>query len=112
VKRIVNKREKIEEEIQKTLDQFDHAERLPGDPYFHARVMARLEERGRPRALFPALLRPALLMILVAVNVITAVWYLGGAARQTQAGNRRQLIEVLAEELGAGNDQGSSLFNE
>jgi hypothetical protein len=112
VKRIVNTKEQIEEEIRKTLDQFDHAERLPGDPYFHARVMARLEEKGRPRAFFPAILRPALLTILVAANVITAVWYFGGGARQTQAGNRRQLIEILAEELGAGNDQGSSLLNE
>ncbi len=43
----MNKKEKIEQKIRKTLDQFDHAEQLPPNPYFYTRVQARLEETRR-----------------------------------------------------------------
>ncbi len=108
----MDRRQRIEEEIGQTLDQMDRADRLPPDPHFYARVMARLEERSGRRGLAPAILRPALLTMLVVVNLITAVWYFGGDRQHDQAGARRQLVEILGGDLKGSTDQGGLFLNE
>ena len=68
----MNKKEKIERDIQKTLDQFENVEQLPPNPYFFTRVQARLEETQKQQSVFSTILRPALLTALVAINLSTA----------------------------------------
>ncbi len=68
----MNKKDTIEQEIQKTLDQIENTENLPPNPYFYTRVQARLEERRKKQNVFSAILRPALLTALVAINLSTA----------------------------------------
>jgi len=108
----MNKKEKIEQKIRKTLDQFDHAEQLPPNPYFYSRVQARLEEQRRQRSAFSAILRPALLIALVTINLGTAFWYLGGSEQNYQSDTRQELIEILAGDLKLDNKQSNLLIIE
>jgi hypothetical protein len=105
----MSKKEKIEQEIQKTLDQFENTEQLPPNPYFYSRVQARLKETGKQQHIFSAILRPALLTTLVAVNLGTAYWYLTGNEQQSQINTREQLVEILEDDLTATNEQ-NNLF--
>ena len=105
----MNKKEKIEEQISKTLDQFEHAEQLPPNPYFYTRVQARLEETRRQKRVLSAILRPALLTALVTINLSTAVWYLGGSDHVNQSETRKELIEILAGDLKLDDNQSSLL---
>ncbi len=108
----MNKKDKIEQEIRKTLDQFDHAEKLPPNPYFYTRVKARIEEKNRKQGIFSTILKPALLTVLIALNLFTAAWYLGGSDQKEQTGSREQLIEILAGDLELENDQSNLFFTE
>ena len=105
----MNKKEKIEQEIQKTLDLFDSAEKLPRNPYFYTRLQARLDERRRKRSIYSAILKPALLTVLVVVNLGTAFWYMSGGEQQYQTDSREELIDILAGDLNLDNQE-SDLF--
>jgi len=106
----MNKKEKIEQEISKTLEQFDQAEKLPPNPYFYTRVQARLEEKKRQQNVFFAILKPALIIALVAVNMSTAIWYLGGTEQKDQTNSRQELVEILAGDLELDDDQNSNFI--
>ncbi len=106
----MSRKEKIEQEIKKTLEQFDSAERLPPNPYFYTRVQARMEESRRQHRIISAVLKPALFTILVAINLSTAVWYLGGSDQISQADTRAELTEVLAGDLKLDSNQ-NNLFD-
>ena len=108
----MNKKEKIEHEINKTLEQFDTAEKLPPNPYFYTRVQARLEEKQKQQNIIFAILKPALIIALVAVNMSTAIWYLGGSKQQEQTSSRQELVEILASDLKLDSDQNSSFIFE
>ncbi len=102
----MNKKEKIEQEIRKTLDQFDRAEHLPANPFFYTRVQARLDEQRRKRSIYSTILKPALLTSLVVINLGTAVWYFGGSG---QSDSQQELIEILAGDLNLDENQ-TNLF--
>ena len=103
------KKEHIEGEIQKTLDQFDAAEQLPPDPFFFTRLQARLEQQNQQRGILLVFLRPALLTALVALNLSTAVWYFSRSDQQDQASSQQQFIQILARDLALETDR-SALF--
>ncbi len=108
----MNKKEKIEQEIDKTLAQFDNAERLPSNPYFYTRVQARLEEKQRPRRSFSAILKPVLFSTLVAINLTTAVWYLSVTSQVNQSETRQELLDILSHDLNLDNTQSNFLIIE
>lgn len=103
----MKKNEKIEQEIRKTLDQFDHAEQLPPNPYFYTRVQARLEEKHRQQSVLPVFLRVAFLTVLFAINFVTGVWYLGGIDQTYQTDTRQELAGILAADLKLDTEEGS-----
>lgn len=96
----MNRKQKIEQEIEKTLEQFEQAERLPGNPYFYTRVQARLDESepAKRKTLIPAVLKPVFLGLLVSLNVLTAVYFLSG--NSTQTADRSDLLSEFAREYG------------
>lgn len=96
----MKREERVEQEVEKTLQQFDRAERIRPDPFFYTRVQARLKDsnRARGRILVFGVLKPALLVLLVACNVATAAVLLksGGA----DAIDRSAVVSAVGEELG------------
>jgi len=105
----LNKKEKIEQQINKTLDQFENAEQLTPNPYFFTRVQAHIEERQHKNNRFAAILRPALLTTLVAINLSTAFWYMSGDDQIAQADTHQELIELLGSDLELENNQSNIL---
>ena len=108
----MEKNKKIEQEIRRTLDQFDHPEQLLPNSYFYTRVQARLDERRRQRNVFQAILRPAFITALVVINLSTAVWYLIGGDQQDTTESREQLIYILADDLELDTDRSNLLFSQ
>ena len=105
----MNKKAHIENEIQKTLDQFDQAEKLPHDPWFYTRLQAQLDSRRQQRKVLAAVLKPAMLTLLVLANIGTAAWYLNSGESATTS-SRQELVELLANDFNVNSDQ-SSVFN-
>ena len=96
----MDRKKKIEQEIAKTLEEFDKVERLPEDPYFYTRMQARLNSREKKNALFPRVLRPAIVTLLLLLNIGTAYFYLNtGTSGQTTT-QHQELGQTIAEELG------------
>ncbi|KAA3612658.1 MAG: hypothetical protein DWQ05_18590 [Calditrichaeota bacterium] len=106
---IMNKKEKIEQQIRETLDQFEHADQLPPNPFFYTRVKARLDERHQQSHVFFAILKPALLAVLVAMNLSTAFWYVSVDNQVTQVDSHQELIELLGSDLKLDNNQSNIL---
>ena len=105
----MDQKDRIENEIQKTLNQFDQQNPLPRDPFFYTRLQAQLDSRRQQRRLFSAALKPALLALLVVANVGTATWYLTGS-EASQTDSRQELIEYLSDDFNVVNSQ-SDLFD-
>jgi hypothetical protein len=105
----MNKNEKIEEQISKTLDLFDNAEQLPAAPCFFTRVQAHIDSRQRKTPLFVVLMRPALLTVLLALNLSTAFWYISGGDLFGKIDSRQNLIELLAKDLKLDSSQSNIL---
>ena len=100
----MNKKSKIEMEIRKTLEQFDQSETLPRDPYFYTRLQAQLDSRRQQRRVFSAILKPAMLTLLVVVNLGTAAWYMNGTG-SSEITSRQELVEILADEFNVDSQQ-------
>lgn len=109
----MTKEEKIEQEIRKTLDQFERAEKLPANPWFFTRVQTRLKNRQNKKPGLAGLLKPALLALLFILNTATGIWYLTGAgtAVSAQSNDRQQLVEVLANDLNMQQNENVLPFN-
>ncbi len=105
----MNRKQKIEQEIEKTLEQFERAERMPGNPYFYTRVQARMDEadEAKRRTLIPAALKPVFLGALLSLNILTAVYFLSGNSAQTA--DRSDLLSEFAQEYGL-EESDSDLF--
>lgn len=72
-----SRQEKIEHEVEQTLAAFNQAQRLSASPWFATRVQNRLQAipEARPGMGLFAIrgLRPALLALIVMLNLVTAV---------------------------------------
>lgn len=97
----MNKKEKIEQEIQKTLDLLDQPQNLAPNPFFYTRVRQRLDEKSQshPKISLAAVLKPALMTVLLAMNLGTAIWYLGGTPATTSSQPRQELVQLLANDF-------------
>lgn len=101
----MKKQEKIEQEIQRTLSLLDQPQKMPANPWFYVRVKQRLDAPTRSFSLRWAILRPAFLIILLAANLGTAIWYFN----ETSTDTRQELIEVLGDELRLNSDSNNLL---
>lgn len=100
--RAMNRPERIEREVEKTLGLSVRPTPFTVRPDFQARLQARLREDRAARRPFwaflarPRLLVPAALALLLTVNVITAVFVFRRSAPGTDTRSRG--LAVLAEE--------------
>lgn len=98
----MNKEDRIEQEIAKTLACLDNIENIEAGPYLYSRLRARLETPVEPREqwyrqlLSKQMLRPAFLIVLVVVNLITAVLVLQN--NRGRIDHRRVHLSAVAEE--------------
>lgn len=98
----MKKREKIQEEVEKTLRCLDEIEQIESSPYFHARLQARIRGMEEEKAPFITRLfgvrglRPALLGLVVILNLVsTALIWQRTRGRST---DRSQYLSALVEE--------------
>lgn len=110
--RQMDKKEKIEEEIRKTLAVFDQKESLPPNPYFYTRVQQRIKEHSANNSTVWGFLKPALLTILLLFNVGTFVWYFNSNEDYTSTENQNELIEILSSDLNLNTNQNNILLAE
>lgn len=108
----MKKQEKIEQEIKKTLSQFEKAEVLQPNPYLFTRVQQRLDEQNKRRNNFSRALKPAFFSVLLAVNMLTAVWYLNVEDLNNSNNSELKLIEILSGDFNLENDQSDYLLGE
>ena len=108
----MNKQEKIEQEINKTLTQFEKAEVLEPNPYLFTRIQQRLDEQNRRKNYFSRALKPAFFSALLAVNMITAIWYLNVEDLNNSNNSDLNLVEVLSGDFNLENDQSNFLLGE
>lgn len=95
----MDRKKKIEEEIARTLAEFDRAERLPEDPYFYTRLQARLNRREVKNTLFTRILRPAIVTALLLLNIGTAYFYLNTGTSGKTTNQRQELARLMVEDL-------------
>lgn len=108
----MNKQEKIEEEIRKTLEAFDQKESLPPNPYFYTRVQQRIKERSGSKSTIWGFLKPALLTCLLLINVSTFIWYFSSSEDYYATDTRQELIEILSSDLNLNTNQNNIFLTE
>lgn len=99
----MTRKEKIEQEVQKTLQSFDQVERLKSNPIFYARLKTRIDDlhwkkqkiRGWEFAC--RVLKPALLLLIIALNIFSATLFF--KYQNQNYTNREQLLDFWGQEL-------------
>lgn len=98
-----SEKDRIEEEVLRTLESLDTIKDIDAGPYFYTRLQARLEssekvpESWLTRHLLGSRLAPALLATVVVINVFTAVMVLQDGS-DGQAELRDEYVEAVADE--------------
>jgi len=109
------KNERIEIEVEKTLACLDEVERIEAGPHFLTRLLTRIRdlERGPKALALPVfiyrLLRPALLGLMIAINVILAVLMFDSG--RSQAETRKDSISAMASYYGLQESDVDSLIS-
>ncbi|MDX1699102.1 MAG: hypothetical protein R3250_00725 [Melioribacteraceae bacterium] len=106
------RKEKIQNEIDKTLGLLDQKESLPPNPYFYTRIMQRLDEKKRKEFSFSNILKPALFTLLLVLNLTTIVWYTSPEELTDQTESEIALVDVLKSDLNLDNDLSENLIFE
>ncbi len=92
----MKKKEKIEQEIEKTLSCFEKSERLEGDAWFYNRVKAEIDNPGHKRfglqTIWP-ILKPALLVLIAAINIFTISSYFASPETVQEVSREQMVIE-------------------
>lgn len=104
----MDRKERIQLEIDKTLKAFDLEEKLPHNPHFFAQLQARMEEKPKERLGF-ATLRPVLLAFLLVLNVIMAISYFS-TSDLVQSTTGQDPYELFATDFNMNQSQ-TDLFN-
>ena len=98
----MNKKKKIKQEVEKTLQCFDNAEKLEENPFFYTRVKARIdsqekETKRNARQIAWVVLKQAFLILIVALNIYTITAFF--TSKQSQVSNQDQLLNAFAQEF-------------
>jgi len=107
-----SKKVKIEEEIKKTLEQFDNAEKLTPDPYFYSKIQTSLKSEKENKKSFNTILKPALLIFLILFNLTILFLYSGNNELNETVNQQDQLEEILSGDLNINQTQQSILFEQ
>ncbi len=108
----MNTNENIEARIDRVLETFDQPELLPPDPWMKERIMARIAMRERSVAPGAAHVKPALLAVLVVVNMLIVFLHFQGASNAQASRQHHELIQVLSHELDLDPGPGSTTIDE
>ncbi len=95
--------DQIREEVEKTLQAFDHDLPLEPNPFLFTRIQAERAAHapGRAKAaIWHVRLRHVVIVGIVVINLITVIHY---ADWNTEVRNRRALISELETEFSIGN---------
>jgi hypothetical protein len=106
----MNKKEKIQSEIDKTLSLFDAKEYLTPNPYFYTRVNQRLNEKQKKEFSFSAIIKPAFFTALIAINLTTALWYMSSDNLTYQTDEKTALTDILKTDFNLETNQTESLI--
>jgi hypothetical protein len=106
----MNKQNKIEVEIEKTLDLFDKKELLPPNPYFYTRVKQRLNEKKKMEFSIYSVLKPAFFTALLALNLTTALWYTSSDNLIINTESDIELVDILKSDFNLESDQTENLL--
>ena len=108
----MDRKEKIELEIDKVLNRFEYKKTLPPDPYFYTRVKQQINEQQAQRSSLPAFLKPAILFTVFAINIGSFIWYFNQSEAQSSIDSKQQLLEIISGDLNVGRDQSNSFLTE
>ena len=108
----MNKQEKIQNEIDKTVEMLEQKESLPPNPYFYTRVQQRLNEKTKKEFLIFSVLKPAFFTALIALNLTTAIWYTSSDSSVINTETDLELVDVLKSDFNLNNDQTENLIFE
>lgn len=108
----MNKQEKIQNEIDKTLGLFDKKESLKPNPYFYTRIKQRMEEKRKPKISIVGVLKPAFFTILLALNLTTAIWYTSADTTDTISESKTELADILKSDFNLSDNELQSLIFE
>jgi hypothetical protein len=96
----MSRHEHIEEQVRRTLELLHCPESLPPDMHLSGRILNHLGPRRPAWRGHLRDLAPALLILLLFFNVAVGFWFVSDERRQTHAGVERDLLELLASDLG------------
>lgn len=91
MRKIADRKELIEREVGETLRCFDEIETIAGNPFFYTRLQGRLGGLGAQREGMIAMilsgrtLRPALLALLVTLNVVLGICFFQESGSQSES---------------------------
>jgi len=108
----MDKKEKIQNEIDKTLGLFEQHELLPPNPYFYTRVQQRLREASKKEFSFSTILKPAFFTALIALNLTTAIWYTSTDDLINRSETDTELADILKNDFNLDGDQTESTIFE
>jgi hypothetical protein len=111
-----NRKHKIENEIDKTLRLLDEIELVDPGPHFYSKLQNRIRNLDRKPGftlndLFsPVVLRPAFLVFLVLLNIVSVSFLVKETRYQSRV--RQQHIEKLASEFMTGINSSDNIFTQ
>lgn len=89
----MDKKKRIEQEVEETLAVMDRLDRLEAGPYFYTRVQARMRSRDKEKTgIIPgpgwwSILKPVMMTLLLLVNLVSAAFFLMGPSDTATARN-------------------------
>jgi hypothetical protein len=91
--------EKIKEEVGKTLNAFDYINDLEANPYLLIRLQSKIEssELKEKGFLKGKILRPAILFIIVVINILTGVYFIDSGSRTSTATKQQYFSKISSE---------------
>jgi len=76
----MGRKERIEREVEQTMEWFHHSETIEADPFFYSRLqtkIAQLEKNRVPSSVFPSwreYWQPALLIVILLINIFSGIF--------------------------------------
>lgn len=93
----MKKYDKIEEEIQKTMESIEGLEKQTANPYMFQRVQARIEEEANEKLPILRVNYIVALLIILMLNVLTLAYYYKDATNVTTVVNSKNIQTISKE---------------
>jgi hypothetical protein len=105
----MNRKEKIEKEVQKTLEGFSHVVRLNGDSFFYTRLKNRIDNSSRQKRKILGwefawgVLNPILLSLIIVLNIFSATLFI--KYQSSDYSNHELQLDSFVRELALDSNQ-------